>query len=156
MVSHTPRPTRPRRHPRRATPSFILLEVIVASVIMGISLAIVATISSRLLVWQRDGESMQIAAMILDEQLELLVAVGPDDFPRIGRLRGTGPTPYESFRYEIDIDNEPEGDPSFVTATCTWTDAGVERSLTIETLVSPRLGDDPDPDRQPEQRMGRS
>ena len=46
-------------------------------------------------------------------------------------------------------------DQRLTTATVFWDDLGQTRRLVVQTLVAPRLGDDPDPDREPEQSMER-
>ncbi len=141
-----------RRTRRRA---FALVDAIVATVILGAALAVIVGLSGRAIASQARGEQLQIASMLLDEQLELLVAVGPEAYRGVFGERGVCPPPFETYRYEIDLDPSSGGEPTFVSATISWPHAGGERSITVDTLIAPRRGDDPDPDRAPEQRMER-
>jgi hypothetical protein len=59
--------------------------------------------------------------------------------------------PFEAYRYKLEFSGGEGGDPYRVTATVTWTNSGVPQSATVETMIAPRLGDDPDPDRRPDQ-----
>ena len=140
------------RTPRRG---FLLLDSIVATVILGIALSVVLGLGSLAISSQSRGEQEQVAAMILDEQLELVVAVGPEAFASVFERRGTAPAPFENYEYEVDIEALGNRDPFKVTATVTWTHAGRERSLTVETLIAARLGEEPDPDRRPQESLGR-
>jgi hypothetical protein len=36
-----------------------------------------------------------------------------------------------------------------------WASGGYERTASCETLIAPRLGDDPDPPRKPEETVAR-
>ena len=47
------------------------------------------------------------------------------------------------------------GAPYHVTATISWFSAGRTQSETVETCIAPRLGDEPNPDRRPEQNVDR-
>lgn len=134
---------------------FVLLDAIVATLILAIALVTIVGLNSSALSAQRDGERLHDAAMLADELLEQVVAVGPDRFRRVFGLRGACEPPFESYSYEMEIRSVGAGDPYSVAVTVRWDDLGRERSLRFETLVAQRLGDDPDPEREPEQSMER-
>jgi len=134
---------------------FMLLDAIVATVILGMALSVVLGLGSLAISSQSRGEQEQVAAMILDEQLELVLAVGPEEFGGVFETRGAAPAPFENYEYEIEIESLGGRDPYRVIATVRWEHAGRERSLSTETLIAPRLGDDPDPDRRPQETLGR-
>lgn len=134
---------------------FLLLDAIVATVILAIALVTIVGLNSSALSAQRDGERLQDAAMLADELLEQVVAVGPDRFRRVFGLRGACEPPFESYSYEMEIRSVGAGDPYSVAVNIYWDDLGRERTLRFETLVAERLGNDPDPERQPQSTMER-
>ncbi|MFG0291685.1 MAG: hypothetical protein ACIAQF_03265 [Phycisphaerales bacterium JB065] len=141
--------------PSRTRGGFILLDAIVGSVLMAVALVVVIGLNSSALKAQRDGEFRQDAAMLADELLEQVVAVGPDQFRRVFGERGNCEPPFENYQYEVQIRSVGAGDPYTVTATVMWNDLGQPRQFVVETLIAPRLGDDPDPIREPESTMER-
>lgn len=126
-----------------------LVDVIVGTIMLGVVLVVVIGISTSALGAQDEGERLQTVAMLLDEQLNLVVMRGPDQYQ--SRFGSGGPcdAPFEQYRYTVELSGGSSGDPYAVKATIFWTDRGRERSESVETLVAPRLGDDPDPDRKP-------
>ncbi len=134
---------------------FALIDAIIAAVILGVALAAILGMSASAVSAQTRGEQLQIAAMLADEQLEQVLAIGCESYGRTFDLRGASPVPHEGYRYEIEIDAGSPGDPFAVRVTIRWPHAGRARSLSIQTLVAPRLGAEPDPDRRPEEPMGR-
>ncbi len=134
---------------------FILVDAIVGSILLGVALAVIIGIASRSLSAQSEGEELQTAAMLIDEQLNLVLARGPDNYGSRFSTEGECDPPFERFRYQLNISGGQGGDAYSVSATVSWTSAGRERSETVETMIAPRLGDDPDPDRRPTQPVER-
>jgi len=140
---------------RTSRVGFVLLDAIVATVILAIALVTIVGLNSTALSAQRDGEYLQDAAMLADELFEQLIAVGPDRFRRVFGVRGMCEPPFENYSYQMELRSVGAGDPYAVALTILWNDQGRERSLRFETLVAPRVGNDPDPDRRPERSMER-
>jgi Tfp pilus assembly protein PilV len=135
---------RPRRH------GVVLVDVLVATIMLGVSLTILISLTGRALSTQRQGEQLQIAAMLLDTHLNLVLARGPDDYASRYPVEGPCEEPYTSFQYRLDFEEGEGGNAYRVIASVTWVDSGITRTETVETMMSPRIGDDPDPDRRPE------
>ena len=150
MVSPVPLRTHPSR--RRA---FSLFEAVVAAAILGSSLAVILGLSADTLASQRRGELLETAASLADERLQLVLAVGPEAYPS---LFTTGPCepPFESFSHAVTLTPGAGGEPYDVSATITWLEGATPRSLTIHTRIAPRLGNDPNPDRAPQETTDRS
>jgi type II secretory pathway pseudopilin PulG len=133
--------------------AFALIDVIVGTILLGISLAAVIGLTGRALTSQQRGEELQTAAMLADEQLSLVLARGPDDYTRRFSASGACDAPFQNFRYSLNFSGGSGITPYIVTATITWAAGGIlgghEHSLAIQTFVAPREGDDPDPDRKP-------
>ncbi len=133
----------------------VLIDSIVAAVLLGVALAVMIGLGGRALSSQKSGEELQTAAMLIDEQLNLVLARGADDYASRFPIRGQCDKPFEKFEYSLDFSEGQSGDPYRVIATVSWMVGGKQRSESVETLIAPRLGDDPDPLRKPDQAVNR-
>jgi Tfp pilus assembly protein PilV len=127
----------------------MLIDAIIGSILLGIALAAIISLSGRALASQATGEQLQIAAMLLDEQLNLVLARGADDYAARFAAEGACEAPFERFRYKLEFSGGSGGAAYTVTATVFWVQGGRERSESVRTMIAPRLGDEPDPDRRP-------
>ena len=135
----------------------LLADVLVATVIVGSALAVLMSMTGRALRAQSQGEQLRVAAMLLDEKLNLILARGADDYAsRFGDMEGVCEEPFQNFRYKLEITGSGSGGEAFtVVATVSWIDGASMRTETVETRIAPRLGEEPDPDRRPEQSVER-
>jgi Tfp pilus assembly protein PilV len=133
----------------------MLADVLVSVVLLGVALAVLLGMSGRALIAQKNGEQLQIAAMLLDEQLQLIVARGPDNYAKEFPMEGPCEAPYESFRYELQIEGGTGGGAYEVVATVSWFASGRTQSETVHTRIAPRLGEEPDPERTPSETVDR-
>lgn len=134
-----------------------LVDVLVATVMIGVSIAILLGLAGRAISAQKSGENLQTAAMLLDEQLNLVLARGADDYAsRYGQMQGVCEAPFENFSYELEISGGAGAGEAFrVVATVSWKESGQTRSASVETRIAPRLGDEPDPERKPPEQPDR-
>lgn len=144
-------PTSPRAHRR----GVMLADVLVAVVLLGVALAALMGLSGRALLAQRTGEDLQTAAMLIDEQLQLVLARGPDKYAARFPIEGPCDAPFERFKFTLNLSGGDGGTAYSVTATVSWFANGRIQSESVETRIAPRLGDDPDPDRKPEESVDR-
>ena len=140
---------------RRGT-GFALLDAIVAGLVLGLALVGVIGLTGQALAQQRQGERLQEAAMLADERLNLVLAVGPEAYQSLFGVRGRCDAPFDEYSWEIDIDPVSEADPYAVRVEIGWRDAGRRRSIDIETLIARRQGDEPDPERRPDEIVERN
>jgi hypothetical protein len=133
----------------------VLVDAIIGSVLLGVALASIIGLAGRSLAAQKRGEEIRVAAMLLDEQLNLVLMRGPDEYASRFDTEGACDPPFASYSYRIDIQGGQSGNPYVVRATVSWTSGGRVRSESIETYMSPRLGDDPDPERRPQEAVDR-
>ncbi len=152
-VSSPHAPSDPRVRGRRA---MLLAEVIIAVVLLAASLAVVLAMAGRSLSAQRTGEELQIAAMLLDEQLNLVLARGPDNYAATFPTEGPCDAPYSNYAFALSFSGGTAGEPYTVTATVSWLHNGKPMSESVQTFIAPRLGDEPDPDRRPGAPVERS
>ncbi len=142
---------------RRATSrrGVLLIDVIVATVLLGVALTVLIGLTAGASRAQASGERLQIASMLADEQLQLVLARGPDNYA--GRFDTEGPCdpPFADYRYELEISGGNSGTPHNVLATILWREGARERSISVETLIAARLGDEPNPERKPKNPVDR-
>ncbi|MDX2146250.1 MAG: hypothetical protein SFZ23_01910 [Planctomycetota bacterium] len=155
----------------RARRAAVLVDVIVATILLGVALTTMLRLSGRAATDQARGERVQVAAMLADEQLNLVLMRGPDDYAARFPLEGVCEEPFQDFRFRLDFSGSSStsspasrsasggssgggglgGQPYVVSATILWNDfAGQERSISVETMIAPRLGEDTDPIRTPD------
>jgi hypothetical protein len=139
---------------RGARPGMMLADILVAVVLLGSALAVLVGMTGRAMTAQRSGEQLQVAAMLLDEQLNLVLARGPDNYAARFPVEGVCDAPFDGFRYKLDI-TPASGSAYSVVATVTWVANGRVQTESVETRIAPRRGDDPDPDRRPEETVDR-
>ena len=152
-----PAPYFPSRFGRsRERRAFALIEALAASVVLGLGLVAVMGLTARAIAAQTRGERLAIAAMLADERLNLVLATGIEGYESSFALRGRCEEPFEDYSYEVVINEGSAGDPAFVIAEIYWKSGGRDQSISVETLIAPRLGDDPDPDRRPDETVDRS
>ena len=129
---------------------FALVDAIVAAVLLGAGLAVTIGLSGHALSAQARGRDLRTAAMLADEQLSLVLAQGPDEDERRFPTDGACDAPFERFRFKVDFVSGSSADAYLVRATISWASGVTPESLAVETLIAPRRGDDPDPDRLPD------
>ncbi len=139
----------------RARSGVVLVDVIVGTIILSIALSVVLSLASGALSGQQDGRRLTVAAMLLDEQLGLVLARGADDYAKRFDVKGLCDAPFQEYSYELEFDGGSAGDPYLVGATVRWVDGSRQREVSCQTMIAPRLGDDPDPDRQPAENENR-
>ena len=140
---------------RKSRRGIILVDAIVGSILLGVALSVVMGLAGRALSAQVQGEELQTASMLLDEQLNLVLARGPDSYSSRFSTDGECDPPFERYHFNLEFSGGNGGDPFHVTATVSWTSGGREHSEVVETMIAPRLGDEPDPDRRPKQNVDR-
>lgn len=135
---------------------FLLVDVIVGTVLIGVALGGILVVSTRALAMQRDAADLRQAGMVADEVMSTIYAYGTEEYTQVLRARGRASEPFERFEYRVDIDNGRAGEADEVNVLVTWQSAtGQPRSFELDALIAPRLGDDPDPNRQPPEAIDR-
>lgn len=132
-----------------------LIEVIVAAVILGIAVSGVMGLVARAVSSQSEGERIETAARLADERLNLVLATGAEAHASVFPLAGVCEEPFAEYRYEVEIESASGGNAYRVRAAVSWVQGGRARSVVLETLIAPRPGEDPDPDRKPAETLSR-
>ncbi|MCC6321651.1 MAG: hypothetical protein IT438_09495 [Phycisphaerales bacterium] len=137
---------------RSARRAFALVDVMVGAILVGVSLAVLIGLTGRAISAQRRGEELQAAAALADEQLQLVLARGPDDYAKRFKLEGVCDAPFENYHYLLEFAGGTSNEPYTVTCTIWWDFSLSKQSIAIQTLMASRLGgdEDIDPIRAPE------
>lgn len=138
--------------PRRG---FSLVEAVVAAAVLGVALVVVIGLTGDAVSAQSRAERLETAARLADEQLNLVLALGPEGYEAQFPASGRCDPPFEDFAYDVALVPGAGGEAYRVRATITWPDGARSRQLTLETRVAPRLGEDPDPERKPQETLSR-
>ena len=85
----------------RHRPCFALIDCIVATVLLGIALAVMIGLASNALSSQTTGEKLATAATLADEQLQLVLARGPDDYTHRFPVQGQCDAPFNDYSYKL-------------------------------------------------------
>ncbi|MDZ4830263.1 MAG: hypothetical protein SGJ09_08725 [Phycisphaerae bacterium] len=144
------RPSAMAKYRRRG--AFALIEVLIGGILLAIGLTAVLVIASRALDMQRRGERDVIAASLLDEALSNVLSDGPADFVELRPLAGTCDAPFSEFEYEIEVEDGSPGVPYRIIAHIRHRNG---QEWSCETYIAPKLGDEPNPIREPEEPIDR-
>jgi Tfp pilus assembly protein PilV len=128
-----------RSRPRRRGAA--LIDVIVGTIMLGIGLSVIVSLSSRSLAMQNDGERRMVAAWLADELLNHVLVEGPIEYRRNVDLRGEYAAPFEGYSYEVDIEDIGLNMPLRVTATVSWPSGRATQFVQVQTLLAEKHGD---------------
>ncbi len=141
---------------------FALVDAIMGGILLGLALMSIIGLTGSSLSAQAKGEQLQTAAALADERLNLVLATGVEGYASVFPMKGVCDSPFEQYSYEVTFISQGDSDPFLVKAEIRWgggagTGAGGRaQSLVVETLIAPRVGDDPDPDRKPLETLDRA
>ncbi|GIW74378.1 MAG: hypothetical protein KatS3mg103_0900 [Phycisphaerales bacterium] len=142
--------------PEARARGFLLVDVIVGVVLLGIALGGVLAVSTRALSMQRRATDLQQAAMVADEVMATVHAYGTEGYTQVLPAKGRGGEPFDRFGYEVRVRSQGSGQADLVSVQVTWqSPSGQPRWFTLEALIAPRLGEQPEPNRQPPEPIER-
>jgi hypothetical protein len=133
----------------------ILVDAILGAVLLGMTLAAMLTIAGRAVRAQGEGQRIATAAALIDEQLNLVLARGPDNYASRFATDGPCDAPFGDYSYRIDVRGGQSAEAYDVVVTVQWVYAGRLRSASISTRIAPREGDEPNPERAPAEPVER-
>jgi hypothetical protein len=121
---------------KRNNKGFTLVETVASSAILCTAVLTLVAITSRSLTTTRINRHYEIAASIIDKQLNLLDYVGIDDFIELGEAEGV----VEDFEpgYHWAVSTEYQGIDSLylVTITVTWVEQNRPYSVSVQTRLN--------------------
>ncbi len=122
-----------------------LLDVIIAALMLGIGLAVTLSTASMSLRSEVTGERRLTASWLADEALALVLATGPRSYLLREPMEGRFQAPFEDYDWTLEIHRPSDWEAWNVRATVGWQDRAGPMSVSIDTLVAPRQGDEDDP-----------
>jgi type II secretory pathway pseudopilin PulG len=130
----------------RTRRGWALVDVIVGGVILAVGLAAVVSIAQRALAMQQRAEREVVAAALIDGLLNEVLATGVVEWQLTKLPDGSFEAPFEDWNWTVEIKAQAQGDPHRVVATVR-DPVGAEHR--VETLITPRPDNLPDPVRTP-------
>ncbi len=117
---------------------FALMDVIIGSVMLGVALSVVISLSSRSLASQTDGEKRVVAGWLADELLSMVLVEGPVDYPRMYETAGYFDEPFGEFWYDLEIEYRGRHAPHRVTATVSWPSGRGRQDISVQSRIMER------------------
>ncbi len=145
--------SRAHTSPRSRQRGFALIDVIIGGILLAIGLTAILSIGARSMNMHQRGERETVAAALIDEQLSMVLADGPKDFPNIHPMSGACDAPFGDFEFRIEIESGGSGVPYKVAVIVTH--VAKQESWTVETLIAGKSGEEPDPERSPPEPLDR-
>lgn len=147
--------SRPIRHRRIRRRGIALAEAILGGVLLAMGMTVVMSLGTRSLRVQVQGENRMTAAWLADDLLNMVVAHGPVDYDRTFETSGTFDAPFETFSYEVVLEDVGRGVPYQVAAIVRWGPRPND-VVRVDTLVAVHLGEEDEvPEREPFEEVDR-
>jgi Tfp pilus assembly protein PilV len=122
-----------------------LMDVLIAALLLGVGLAVTLSMASQALRAEQTGEWRLTASWLADESLAMVVAMGPAAYQQSEPMEGRFRPPFDQFDWTLELNRPSEWEAWNATATVSWQDRGGVMSVSIDTLIAPRQGDEDDP-----------
>jgi len=122
-----------------------LMDVLIAALLLGVGLAVTLSMASQALRAEQTGEWRLTASWLADEALAMVVAMGPAAYQQSEPMEGRFQPPFDQFDWTLELTRPSEWEAWNATATVSWQDRGGVMSVSIDTLIAPRQGDEDDP-----------
>ncbi len=132
------------RLPMRDRRGVALLEVIIAALMLGVGLAVTLSTAAQALRSELTGERRLTATWLADEALALVLAQGPRKYMLTEPMEGRFQPPFEEFDWILDLNQPSDWEAWNVSATVSWRNRSGTMSVTIDTRIAPRQGDEDD------------
>lgn len=131
-----------RHHAHRGV---ALMDVLIAALLLGIGLTVTLTMASQALRAEQTGEWRLTASWLADEALAMVVATGPAAYQQSEPMEGRFQPPFDRFDWTLELTHPSDWEAWEARATVSWQDRGGNMSVSIDTLIAPRQGDEDDP-----------
>ncbi|MCH2140715.1 MAG: hypothetical protein MK100_06725 [Phycisphaerales bacterium] len=132
-------------HPQGHRLGVALLDVTIAALLLGIGLSVTLSTASQALRAEVTGERRLTASWLADETLAWVIAVGPAKYMLSEPMEGYFPEPFEGFSWTLELTRVSDWQAWSARATVTWQDMSGPMSVTLDTRIAPRQGEEDDP-----------
>jgi len=115
--------------------AFSLIETLVASAILSGAVLTLGAISTMSLSGTRLNRRYEVAASLLDKQLNLIDYIGIDEFIDLGQLEGYFEGYEPAYRWEVVTEYQDIDSLYLVTITVSWIDGKRPYSISVDTML---------------------
>jgi prepilin-type N-terminal cleavage/methylation domain-containing protein len=113
---------------------FSLIETLVASAILSAAVLTLGAISTMSVSGARLNRRYEVAASLLDKQLNMIDYIGIDEFIDIGQMEGNFPE-YPDYHWEVVTEYQDIDSLYLVTITVSWADGNRPYSISVDTML---------------------
>lgn len=113
---------------------FSLIETLVASVILSGAVLTIGAISTVALRGTRLNRQYEVAASLLDKQLNMIDYIGIDEFIDIGQMEG-GFEGYPDYLWEVTTEYQDIDSLYLLTITVRWVNGNHPYSMSVDTML---------------------
>ena len=114
---------------------FSLIETLVASAILSGAVLTLGAISTRSLSGTRLNRQYEVAASLIDKQLNLIDYVGIDKFIELDQLEGIFEGYEPAYHWEVVTEYQDIDSLYLVTITVSWIDGNRPYSISVDTML---------------------
>jgi len=114
---------------------FSLIETLVASAILSGAVLTLGAISTMSLSGTRLNRQYEVAASLIDKQLNLIDYVGIDEFIELGQLEGVFEGYEPTYHWEVITEYQDIDSLYLVTITVSWIDGKRPYSISVDTML---------------------
>ena len=113
---------------------FSLIETLVASAILSGAVLTLGAISTMSVSSTRLNRRYEVAASLLDKQLNLIDYIGIDEFIDIGQMEGNFPD-YPDYHWEVVTEYQDIDSLYLLTITVSWIDGNRPYKISADTML---------------------
>jgi prepilin-type N-terminal cleavage/methylation domain-containing protein len=114
---------------------FSLIETLVASAILSGAVLTLGAISTMSVSGTRLNRRYEVAASLLDKQLNLIDYIGIDEFIELGQMEGVFEGYEPTYHWEVITEYQDIDSLYLVTITVSWIDGNRPYSISADTML---------------------
>ena len=114
---------------------FSLIETLVASAILSGAVITIGAISTMSVSGTRLNRRYEMAASLLDKQLNMIDYIGIDEFIDIGQMEGDFEGFEPAYQWEVVTEYQDIDSLYLVTITVSWVDGNRPYSISVDTML---------------------
>ncbi len=114
---------------------FSLIETLVASAILSGAVLTLGAISTASVSGTRLNRRYEVAASLLDKQLNLIDFIGIDEFIDLGQMEGVFEGYEPTYHWEVVTEYQDIDSLYLVTITVSWIDGNRPYSISVDTML---------------------
>ena len=115
---------------------FSLVETLVAGVILSASVLTLAAIGTNALRDTRFNRHYEVAASLIETQLNLIDYMGIDEFVKVDQTEGVFEQYEPPYRWEVSTEYQDIDDLYLVTITVSWMEGSRPHKVTAQTMLN--------------------